>query len=153
MCCKKKGIKPHLPVYVRNYSCLIIRIDPEMRKPLMEQKHARAAQNIVRTFSKLTWRLRNSPGNTTSFLTDGRTDTNRYSTLHSPAQKTGSSELWRILMSSRIVCCFAHGRQQKVSAIVGQKYGIRYRKTYEIRHLTFHFVKSFPPGPLFTTNQ
>ena len=34
-----------------------------------EQKHARAAQNIVRThpsFFKLTWRLRNSPGITTS---------------------------------------------------------------------------------------
>ncbi len=37
----------------------------------MEQKHARAAQNIVRThppFSKMTWRLRNSPG-----ITDGQT--------------------------------------------------------------------------------
>ncbi len=34
-----------------------------------EQKHARAAQNIVRThpsFFKLTWRLQNSPGITTS---------------------------------------------------------------------------------------
>ncbi len=46
----------------------------------MEQKHAHAAQNIVRThppFSKMTWRLRNCPGNTTSFRTPGRTDTNR----------------------------------------------------------------------------
>ena len=40
---------------------------------IMEQKHARAAQNIVRThppFSKMTWRLRNCPGNTTSWPTD-----------------------------------------------------------------------------------
>ncbi len=29
-------------------------------------------------------------------LPDTRTDTNRDSTLHSSAQKTGSSELWRI---------------------------------------------------------
>ena len=46
-----------------------------------EQKHARAAQNIVRThpsFFKLTWRLRNSPGITTSGqTTDSRTETNR----------------------------------------------------------------------------
>ncbi len=75
----------------------------------MEQKHARAAQNIVRThppFSKMTWRLRNCPGNMTSFLTDGRTDTNRDLTLHSSEQKTGSSELWN-LMTSRIVCWLA----------------------------------------------
>ena len=77
-----------------------------LQKPLMEQKHARAAQNIVRThpsFSKMTCRLRNSPGNTTSFLTDGQTQI-EISTIHSSAQKTGSSELWRILMTSRIVC-------------------------------------------------
>ncbi len=78
----------------------------------MEQKHARAARNIARThpsFSKMTWRLRNSPGNTTSFLTEihRRTDTNRDLTLHSSEQKTGSSELWRIFMTSRIVCCLA----------------------------------------------
>ncbi len=45
-----------------------------------EQKHARAAQNIVRThpsFFNLTWRLRNSPGITTSGRTPGRTETNR----------------------------------------------------------------------------
>ncbi len=71
----------------------------------MEQKHARAAQNIVRThppFSKMTWRLRNCPGITTSY----RTDTNRDLTLHSSEQKTGSSELWN-LMTSGIVCCLA----------------------------------------------
>ncbi len=28
-------------------------------------------------------------------------------TLHSSEQKTGSSELWRIFMTSRIVCCLA----------------------------------------------
>ncbi len=42
----------------------------------MEQKHARAAQNIVRThpsFSKMTWRLRNSPGITISYRTDRQT--------------------------------------------------------------------------------
>ncbi len=41
-----------------------------------EQKDACAAQNIVRmptSFFKLTWRLQNSPGITTS----GRTETNR----------------------------------------------------------------------------
>ena len=75
----------------------------------MEQKHARAPQNIVRThppFSKMTWRLQNWPGNMTSFLTDGRTDTNRDLTPHSSEQKTGLSELWN-LMTSRIVCCLA----------------------------------------------
>ena len=52
------------------------RSHPEMQltlDALMKQKHARAPQNIVRThpsFSKLTWRLRNSPGITTSFLPD-----------------------------------------------------------------------------------
>ncbi len=74
-----------------------------------EQKHARAAQNIVRTppsFFKLTWRLRNSPGITTSGQTAGQKQI-EISTIHSSAQKTGSSELWRILMTSRIVCCLA----------------------------------------------
>ena len=67
---------------------------------IMEQKHARAAQNIVRThppFSKMTWRLRNCLGNTTSFLTDGRTDKNRHLTLLNSKQKTGSSELWNLM--------------------------------------------------------
>ncbi len=62
----------------------------------MEQKHERAAQNIVRThppFSKMTWRSQNCPGNMTSFLTDGLADTNQDLTLHSSEQKTGSSEL------------------------------------------------------------
>ena len=81
----------------------------------MEQNHARAAQSIVRThpsFSKLTWRLRNSPGITTSYRTDGQTQIDIL-TVHSSAQKTGSSELWRILMTSRIVCCLPRARQQK----------------------------------------
>ena len=34
------------------------------------------------------------------------------STIHSSEQKTGSSELWRILITSRIVCCLADARQQ-----------------------------------------
>ncbi len=77
----------------------------------MEQKHARAAQNIIRThppFFKITWRLRNCPGITTSYRTDSRTEhkLNRDLTLHSSEQKTGSSELWN-LMTSRIVCCLA----------------------------------------------
>ncbi len=47
-----------------------------------EQKHARAAQNIVRThpsFFKLTWRLRNPPGITTSGVRtdDGQPDRNK----------------------------------------------------------------------------
>ncbi len=80
---------------------------------IMEQKHARAAQNIVRThppFSKMTWRLRNCPGNMTSFLTDGRTDTNRDLTLHSSEQKTGSSELWNLMTSSETF----YGRGQPI---------------------------------------
>ena len=68
-----------------------------------EQKLARAAQNFVRThpsFFKLTWRLRNSPGITTSGRTHYGTHGQKQieiSTIHSSEQKTGSSELWRIL--------------------------------------------------------
>ena len=70
----------------------------------MEQKHARAAQNIVRThpsFSKMTWRLQNSPEITISGRTNGQKQI-EISTIHSSAQETGSSELWRILITSRI---------------------------------------------------
>ncbi len=37
-----------------------------------------------------------------------------FSTIHRSAQETGSSELWRILSTSRIVCCLAEARQQSV---------------------------------------
>ncbi len=63
-----------------------------------EQKHAHAAQNIVQTapsFFKLTWRLQNSAGITTSG--HPRQKQIEISTIHSSEQKTGSSELWRIL--------------------------------------------------------
>ena len=66
-----------------------------------EQKHARAAQNIVRThpsFFKLTWRLRNPPElrHPDRRRTAGQKQI-EISILHSSEQKTGSSELWRIL--------------------------------------------------------
>ncbi len=38
-----------------------------------------------------------------------------FSTIHRSAQETGSSELWRILSTSRIVCCLAEARQQKLN--------------------------------------
>ncbi len=48
--------------------------------------------------------MRNSPGITTSGQTAGQKQI-EISTIHSSEQKTGSSELWKILMTSRIVCC------------------------------------------------
>ena len=99
----------------------------------MEQKHARAAQNIVRThppFSKMTWRLRNCPGNTTSY----RTDTNRDLTLHSSEQKTGSSELWN-LMTSRIVCCLATLGSNKRPSKIMLTSAVHTRNIYTTLHI------------------
>ena len=58
----------------------------------MEQKHARAAQNIVRThpsFSKLTWSLRNSPGITTSSWTDTNRHKSRFRLYIVPRKRLG----------------------------------------------------------------
>ena len=101
-----------------------IRPHPEMQKPI-DGARSCAQHKILfeHTPHFLKWlgdceippELRNPPRITKS----GQTDRNKSrfrSTIHSSAQKTGSSELWRIHITPRIVCCLAKARQQLPNA-------------------------------------
>ena len=72
-----------------------------------------------------------------------RTDTNRDLTLHSSEQKTGSSELWRIFMTSRIVCCLATLGSNKAAIM----------PYFNYCSLVWHFCKGSDKNKLERTNE